>query len=104
MTVLGIDARHYQRLDKRSILAMRFAAATSFGSENILYTLGGVDGWLFPSFNTEIDYPSDEKFAYQTLANNVRGFKSNIRNGSSYALFNAELRIPIVTYFSNSVL
>lgn len=103
MTVLGVDARHYQRLDKRSILAARFAAGTSFGSEKILYTLGGVDGWLFPSFNNEIDYPTDEKFAYQTLANNIRGFKSNIRNGSSYALFNAELRVPIITYFSNSI-
>ncbi|MDX1407883.1 MAG: hypothetical protein R3330_07110, partial [Saprospiraceae bacterium] len=30
MTVLGIDARHYQRLDKHSIFAARFFASTSF--------------------------------------------------------------------------
>ena len=57
MTVLGVDFRHYQRLDKHSILAARFAASTTLGSEKILYIMGGVDGWLFPSFNNEIPFP-----------------------------------------------
>ncbi|MCC6459099.1 MAG: PD40 domain-containing protein [Saprospiraceae bacterium] len=100
MTVLGLDARHYQRLDRRSILAVRLAAATTFGSERILYFLGGVDNWLFPSFNNSIPVPQNENFAYQTLAANLRGFKQNIRNGSSYALINSELRVPIFKYFS----
>ncbi|MBK8920561.1 MAG: PD40 domain-containing protein [Saprospirales bacterium] len=100
MTVLGLDARHYQRLDRRSILAVRLAAATTFGSERILYFLGGVDNWLFPSFNNTIPVPQEGNFAYQTLAANLRGFKQNIRNGSSYALLNSELRIPIFKYFS----
>ncbi|MEM6965228.1 MAG: hypothetical protein AAF573_10705 [Bacteroidota bacterium] len=103
MTVLGVDARHYQRLDKKSILALRFAASTSFGSENILYTMGGVDGWLFPSFNDEIPYPQSDNFAYQTLATNIRGFRNNIRNGASYALFNAELRIPLIRYLAKNI-
>ena len=101
MTVLGLDARHYQRLDRRSILAVRLAAATTFGSERILYFLGGVDNWLFPSFNNNIPVPQTGNFAYQTLAANLRGFKQNIRNGSSYALINSELRVPIFKYFSN---
>lgn len=43
MTVLSIDARHYQMLDRAfGALAVRFAAATSFGSERMLYFLGGV--------------------------------------------------------------
>ena len=100
MTVIGLDARHYQPLDRRSIFAVRVAAATSFGSERILYFLGGVDNWLFPSFNNSIPVPQNENFAYQTLAANLRGFKQNIRNGSSYALINSELRIPIFKYFS----
>ena len=100
MTVVGLDARHYQRLDKRSILAVRLAAATTFGSERILYFLGGVDNWLFPSFNNNIPVPQEGNFAYQTLAANLRGFKQNIRNGSSFALMNAELRIPLFKYFS----
>jgi hypothetical protein len=100
MTVLALDARHYQQLDRRSILAMRLAGATSFGSERMLYFLGGVDNWLFPKFNNNIPLPTGDDFAYQTLASNLRGFSQNIRNGNSYALFNAELRVPIFKYFS----
>ncbi|MDX2280649.1 MAG: hypothetical protein NW218_13755 [Saprospiraceae bacterium] len=100
MTVIGIDARHYQPLDKRSILALRFAAGTSFGSEKMLYFLGGVDNWLFPKFNNNIPLPEGENFAFQTLASNIRGFNQNIRNGNSHALLNAELRVPIFKYFS----
>ena len=85
MTVLGVDARHYQRLGKYSVLALRLAGATSFGSERMLYYLGGVDNWLFPQFNEDIPIPQGGNFAYQTLASNLRGFPINIRNGSSYA-------------------
>jgi hypothetical protein len=101
MTVLGLDARHYQRLDRHSILALRLAGATSFGSEKILYFLGGIDNWLFPQFNNNIPIPAQsEGFGFQTLAANLRGFSQNIRNGNSYALANAELRIPLFKYLS----
>ena len=100
MTVIGLDARHYQMLDRRSILALRLAGGTTFGSEKILYYLGGVDNWIFPQFNNNIPVPQNDDFAYQTLAANLRGFKQNIRNGNSYALLNAELRVPIFKYLS----
>ena len=98
MGVLGFDARHYQRLDKRSILAIRAAASTSFGAEKILYYLGGVDNWLFSKFDNTIPFPSEGNFAYQTLASNLRGFSNNIRNGNNYALINTELRVPVLNY------
>ncbi|MBL7826541.1 MAG: PD40 domain-containing protein [Saprospiraceae bacterium] len=100
MTVIGLDARHYQMLDRRSQLAMRFAGATSFGSEKMLYILGGVDNWIFPKFNESIQLPDDEGFAYQAPAVHLRGFNQNIRNGNSYMLINTELRVPIFKYFS----
>lgn len=98
MGVLGFDARHYQRFAKHSILAMRLAGATSFGTERMLYFLGGVENWLFQSQNNEIPVPSDPKYAFKSLAYNMRGFDVNIRNGNSFALFNAELRIPVLRY------
>lgn len=101
MTIVGIDARHYQMLDRRSQLALRLAGATSFGSEKMLYILGGIDNWVLPKFNESIQLPDDDGFAYQAPAVNLRGFKQNIRNGNSYMLFNTELRIPIFKYFSN---
>jgi hypothetical protein len=99
MTVVGFDARHYQRLDKHSILAIRAAGASSFGSEKILYFLGGVDNWLIQRFNNDIPFPPQEEFAFRTLASNLRGFKYNIRNGNNFALVNTELRVPIFKYF-----
>lgn len=103
MTILGFDARHYQRLDKRSILALRAAGATSFGSERNLYFLGAVDNWLFPMFNNDIPQPAANGIAYQTLASNLRGFDYNIRNGTTYLLANAELRVPIFQYLSKRI-
>lgn len=102
MTVLGADFRHYQRILRHSILAGRFAAGTSFGSERILYFLGGMDNWLFPQQNNDIPVPSGN-FAFQTLAANLRGFPINIRNGSSFALVNTELRVPLFRYISRRI-
>lgn len=103
MGVVGYDARHYQRLGKHSVLAFRAAGSASFGSERILYTLGGIDGWLFSSTNNDIPFPTGDNFAYQTLAANLRGFRLNIRNGSNYALFNTELRVPIFKYLKKNI-
>jgi WD40-like Beta Propeller Repeat len=100
MTVLSMDARHYLPIDRRSIFATRLAGSTSFGSERILYFLGGVDNWVLPKFNNNIPSPQDDNFAFQTLAAHLRGFKQNIRNGNSYVLFNSELRVPIFKYMS----
>lgn len=98
MTVVSLDARHYQRLDRNSILAVRLAGATTFGSERVLYYLGGVDNWIFPKFNNNIPIPQNGNFAFESLAANLRGFHQNIRNGNSFALLNNELRVPIFKY------
>lgn len=98
--ILGLDARHYQRLDKHSILAVRLSGATSFGDEKILYYLGGTDNWLFPRFENDIPVDPTVGYAYQALATNLRGFNSNIRNGNSFAVANFELRIPVFNYFT----
>ncbi len=99
MTVLGLDARHYQALDRRSIFALRAAAAKSLGSEQILHLLGGMDNWFFARQNQNTPIGATQsQFAYQYLAVQMRGFERNIRNGSSFALVNSELRIPIFQY------
>ena len=100
MTVIGLDARHYQPIDRRSILAVRLAGITSFGSERMLYFLGGEEGEIFPRFNQNIPVPQEGNFAFQALAAQMRGFKQNIRNGNSFALLNTEVRVPIFKYFS----
>jgi hypothetical protein len=100
MTVLGFDARHYVSPDRRTIFAARLTGATSLGSERILYYLGGVENWLFSSFDNNVSVPSDINFAYTSIAANMRGFKYNARNGSSVVLANAEVRVPVLQYLS----
>lgn len=106
--VLGADFRHYQKIHRDLIFASRFAASTSFGNNKLIYYLGGVDNWTNFSQNTptfiplnEIPINENEKYAYQAVATNLRGFPQNIRNGNSFALVNTELRLPVVKYFSN---
>lgn len=99
---LGFDARHYLTFDNKTIFAFRLAAASSFGEQKILYSLGGVENWMFPAQSTSITLPEASNYGFQTLAANMRGFNNNARNGSSYALANIEMRIPIIDYISKN--
>ena len=38
-------------------------------------------------------------FTYKTNIFHLRGFDSNVRNGTSYALINSEIRLPAFRYF-----
>ena len=101
--IAGFDARHYQRLDKRTVLAVRLAGATNIGSQKILYYLGGTDQAIGQEFNDQIPTPQTGNFVFQDLANPLRGFDINIRNGGTYVLGNAELRIPVFTYLFKNI-
>jgi hypothetical protein len=101
-SAIGFDARHYLTFDNKTIFAFRLAAASSFGEQKILYSLGGVENWMFPTTSTSVTLPDASNYGLQTLAANMRGFNSNARNGSSYALGNAEMRIPIIDYISRN--
>jgi len=103
--IVGLDFRHYLKIHRDLIWANRLAASTSMGSQKLIYYLGSVDNWMnfgkHPTFNYDIPIDSTQKYAYQTLATNMRGFSQNIRNGNSFAVLNSELRWPIVKYLVN---
>ncbi len=101
--VAGLDFRYYQHLYQNTIIALRLSGNTSFGSEKILYYLGGVENWLFPSFNSQTPMDNKSTYAWQVPVGSLRGFRQNIRNGNSYALFNAELRWPFFRFFFPNV-
>jgi hypothetical protein len=96
-SVVGVDARHYIQVLQHSVLALRGASALSFGNKPNLYFLGGVNNQVFNSFDQSTP-TGNRNFAFQTNANHLRGFRSNIRNGTSFALINTELRLPIFHY------
>ena len=99
-TVVGFDARHYIPALRHSVLALRSAGAVSFGSDRILYYVGGTDGWVNPRFEESTPVPANTTFAYKTVAPNLRGFDHNVRNGQSFFLASAEFRIPFIKYLS----
>jgi len=94
--VIGIDARRSFKLYRNMTLALRFAGSTNVGSARLVYYMGGVDNWIGAKFNSDILVDPTKNYTYQTLATNMRGFRQNIRNGTSFMLFNGELRVPIV--------
>jgi hypothetical protein len=96
--VLGYDARYYLPILRRSVLAFRSAAATSFGNKKMLYYLGGVENNILRKFDNSIPLPEQGDFAYKVNAYHLRGFNTNIRNGSTFFVNNLELRIPVMQY------
>lgn len=106
MIVIGADFRNYTRIHRELIWANRFAASRSYGPTKLVYYLGGVDNWmgyLFnknPMFDNTVPVSSTDNYGFQALATNMRGFRQNIRNGSSFALINSEIRWPFIRYFA----
>jgi hypothetical protein len=97
----GFDLRHYQKIHRQITWCNRFAGGNSLGTDRLIFYLGGVDNWLNPSFNNNINIVKPEQYGFQTIATNMRGFKQNIRNGNNFLVYNSELRIPIVRYLIN---
>lgn len=96
LLVVGFDARHSIKLYRNMTLALRCAGSTNAGSARLVYYMGGVDSWIGAKFNRDMMVDQTKNYAYQTLATNMRGFPQNIRNGTSFLVFNGELRVPIV--------
>ena len=105
MFVVGADFRYYIPIHRNLIFATRFAASGSFGRAKLIYYLGGIDNWINlstnPTFDTSIRIDPEKNYVYQAVATNMRGFTQNIRNGTNFALVNAEIRWPIVQYLFN---
>jgi Tol biopolymer transport system component len=108
---LSLDIRHYQKIHRDLILATRFALSQSGGSSPKKSTLGGMENWiggqkepipsnplLFPNTTrNEIPYDYRDVF-FLDFAAPLRGFNQGKLTGSSYMLFNAELRLPLIRY------
>ncbi len=103
LEVVGMDFRLYTKVHRQIIWANRFAASSSFGGAKLLYYLGSTDNAITPTdiFDYSVRPDPSQTYAFQALATNMRGFIQNVRNGTSFALINSELRIPIFQYIFN---
>lgn len=103
---IGFDVRNYTTIYKNTILASRIATGLSDGSAKLLYYLGGVDNTLIQTPGADRGPIPDniDEYAFQTLATNLRGYRQQALNGSSYAVINEEIRLPIHnTFFKRPV-
>jgi hypothetical protein len=110
---LGFDARHYLKIYRNCIWAVRGAADISWGDNKVLYYLGGTDGWLMfgqnvrardgklKYFNTANVAALDQSYVYESLAVNMRGFLQNTANGNNAVVINSEVRLPVFSTLFN---
>lgn len=101
LITFGFDVRGYKKVHRDLIWCNRLAGGTSWGTDKLVYYLGGVDSWFNPKFDNSINVVKSDEYQFQTLATNMRGFKQNIRNGNNFVVLNSELRFPIFRYLYN---
>ncbi len=101
MQVVGMDLRHSLRIHREMIWVTRLAGSSSFGNRKVAYFLGGVDNWLFAKVDNSIPIDYSQNYFYQSMAVPMRGFFYNARNGTSFGVFNTEVRVPIFRYLIN---
>lgn len=103
---LSLDFRHYQKIHRDLILAIRAAGSHSGGRAPKQSILGGMENWIGNrkdsrsandplAFGPNID---NRDIFFTDFATNLRGFNLNKLSGTSYMLLNAELRIPLIKY------
>ena len=99
---LGFDFRYYKPIYRNFIWAGRAAGDFSWGTQKIIYYLGGEDGWLNPQFNNSNAPAKDQTYAFQSLTVNMRGYNQNIANGNNAVVINSEFRLPVFSTFIES--
>jgi hypothetical protein len=95
----GLDFRNYQKIYKNFILANRVAYAHSDGNNEIEYLVGGVDNWVSPQQAANASQSPDANYGFQSMSTPLRGYKQYARTGNNFAVFNSELRLPVLTTF-----
>ncbi len=106
---VSIDLRHYQKIYREIVFAVRGFAGTSFGNSPKKYLLGGIDNW----FGNKINYDGlqnplmnavgtyNENLLFTEFATSLRGFDYATLYGNNVAMASAEFRVPLIRALSN---
>jgi hypothetical protein len=106
---VAADFRHYQKIYKEIVLAIRGFAGSYFGNAPKQYALGGMDNWFGTHINpTGIGNPLASKsgafnsnLIFTEFATNLRGFDYATLYGNNVLLGNVELRVPLIRALSS---
>jgi WD40 repeat protein len=100
---LIVDFRHYQKVYKEIVLAVRGFGGSFMGNSPKKYLLGGMDNWAFNKSNYEgVGNPLVGREGYNTdlifleYATSLRGFDYATFFGTSALVGNAEFRVPLI--------
>lgn len=111
-TRASIDLRHYQKIYREIVFAVRGFAGTFFGPSPKLFLLGGMNNWALNKTrvdgNTGEGQPNPlgldretQDILFVEYATNLRGFDYATLFGNSVMLLNAELRVPVIRALTN---
>ncbi len=103
-TNIAADIRHYQKIYKEIVVAVRGFAGSFFGNAPKQYALGGMDNWFGTHINSSgLGNPLASRsgafngnLIFTEFATNLRGFDYATLYGNNVLLANAELRIPLI--------
>jgi len=106
---ISVDVRHYQKVYREIVLAVRGYAGSSFGNSPKKYLLGGMDNWFANKINYEgLQNPLvssvgtyNENILFTEFATSLRGFDYATLYGNNVAVASAEFRVPLVRALSN---
>ncbi|HEX5170707.1 MAG TPA: translocation protein TolB [Cyclobacteriaceae bacterium] len=110
---VSVDVRHYQKIYKEIVFAVRGFGGSFFGRSPKKYLLGGMDNWFFNDSQrggTTSDgepnplgiYTDNQDLLFTEFATGLRGFDYATLFGNNALLFNAELRMPLARAIAGS--
>ncbi|MCZ8354941.1 MAG: BamA/TamA family outer membrane protein [Cyclobacteriaceae bacterium] len=110
---VSIDLRHYQRLYKEIVFAVRGFAGSFFGNAPKQYMLGGMENWIGNATRTDGTdaegnpnpiglQQENQNLLFVEFVTNLRGFNYGTLFGNNVMVANAELRVPLFKVLSNS--
>ncbi len=108
----SIDVRHYQKIYKEIVFAVRGFGGTFFGRSPKKYLLGGMDNWFFNRSRiggrtsdgapNPLGFPGEtQDLLFVEFATTLRGFDYATLFGNSVIMGNAELRVPLIRALSS---
>lgn len=101
---ISADVRHYQKIYKEIVLAVRGFTGTFFGQSPKQYVLGGMDNWFGEHINynglgnplASVSGEFNSNLLFTEFATNLRGFDYATLYGNSVLMSNIELRVPLI--------
>ncbi len=106
---ISADFRHYHKIYKEIVFAVRGYAGSYFGNSPKKYALGGMDNW----FGNRINYSGvgnplasvsgayNNNLLFTEFVTSLRGFDYATLYGTNVMMGNAELRIPLIRALTN---